>query len=135
MVRLQIVKFAQEIFPKLRYMSQQAVELAQKFDRHRACERAATEGCPVHSRVHAACDAMSSQQCAEGQSSCKWLGYGHDVGRDPVLLIRKILSGATQAALDFIEQQQRCRFLREFAREPQKLRADGINSTLALNRL
>ena len=78
---------------------------------------------------------LRGEDRAQWQSRGDRLGHGDDVGRDPVLLVSEPLAGASQAALDFIEDQERAGFLREFARGLQKLRAYGIDSAFALNRL
>src|SRR5207302_1273278 len=58
---------------------------------------------------------------------------GNDVRRDSVMLIGEIVSGAAEATLDFIHQQQRARFCRQIARQLEEFLSYGINSAFALD--
>ena len=58
------VRSAEEIVAALGHVAEQAIELAEKLNRHSARERTAAESCPVHSGLHPASDAVGREQRA-----------------------------------------------------------------------
>ena len=56
-------------------------------------------------------------------------------GLNAVMLVGEILPGASQAALNFVEDQQRSGAVAELSRGLQKFRAERTDSAFALNRL
>ena len=115
-------------------MLQQPLHLIQELDGYGAGQRSAAERGAVQAGVHAAGDAVGGENCAQRQSGGEWFGDGDDVRLEAVVLVGKPASGAAQAALDFVENQQRATALGQLARGLQKFRADRIDAALALNR-
>ncbi len=96
-----------KIFPSLANVTQHAVEYAQKLDGNRARQRPAAKGGAVHSGMHAAGDTVGREQRSQRKTGCQRFRDGDDVRLDAVMLVGEILSSPSQAALDFVQNQQR----------------------------
>src|SRR5579859_5129424 len=114
------LQFRIEVFPQLRNMWNQAVELAQEFDGHGAGQRAAAESCAVQAGMNTTGNAIGCQQRAKWQSGGERFRYRYYVGRDLVMLICKIFPGTPKSGLNFIEQQQGAGFLRQLTCQLQE---------------
>src|SRR5437762_3337966 len=89
----------------------------------------------MQSRLHRACNAVRRQQRPQRQPGGERLRDRQHVRLDPVLLIRKIVSGTPKPALNLIQQKQRAGFLSQLASGSQDLRADWIDAAVALDGL
>src|SRR5690242_14076848 len=114
-------------------MPHQFIELFQEFDCDRTRQRSATERRTVQPRLHAGGNLIGCEQGTQWQSSSQWFRNRDDIRPDSIVLIAKVLAGASQSALDFIQQQQRTRSFRQLACQRQKLMADRIDAAFALN--
>src|SRR5262249_17425419 len=109
------------------------IKLLQELDRNRASKRAATKSCAVQARMHHACYPIGGQQCSKRQSSGQRFCYGDYVGRDPIMLICKILSGTTETTLDLVDQEQCAGFCGQFAGPPKEFLAERVDPAFPLN--
>src|SRR5579872_531278 len=107
MLRLELLQLRSEVFPQLGNVRNQVIELAQKFNRDSTGQRSAPESRAMQPRMHSASNALGGKQRAQWQSSRQRFRNSYDVGLGPVMLIRKVFSGASKATLNFIKQEKR----------------------------
>jgi hypothetical protein len=124
-----------EVLADFPHMGHQAIQNSQKFDSHRARQRATSEGSAMHSGMHAAGYAIRGKDRSQRQSRSQGLGHSDDVGFYAVMLIGEIAAGAAQTALDFIEDQQSSGAIRQLPCGPQEFLAQRANSPFSLNGL
>src|SRR6267378_2354633 len=116
-------------------MRQQFLFLAQELDGNCACKWASAKCGPVQTRMHATRNPLGGKDGAKRQAASQRLGYGDHVRQHSVVLISKVASGAAEATLNLIEQDQRATFLRQARGKFEKIRIDWTNPTLSLNGL
>ncbi len=74
---------------------------------HPAGDRISAERCPVMTRLHDAFDCLAGEHRAERQSAAERFRKRDDVGNDAAVLKREQRSGASEPALDLVEDENR----------------------------
>ena len=94
----------------LRHLLQEAepADLLHHGAADRGRERVAVEGAALVAMLEAA-HVLVRDQRAERDAAAEPLAERHDVGRDAGMLEAEEFSGAADAGLDLVEDQQRCR--------------------------
>src|SRR5450631_827553 len=124
-----------KIFAESANMLQQLLLLTQKLDGNGAGQRTSTECGPVHTRMHATRNPFGGEDGAERQAARQRFGDGDHVRQHTIVLVGKMASGATEAALNLVKHKQRAALFRQARGEFEKLPIDRTNPALALNGL
>ncbi len=100
----------------------------------RAHQRVAVEGAALVAVLEAG-RLFACEQHGERHAAADALAQRHDVGLDPGMLVVKQLSGAADAGLDLVEDQQQAMILRQRTQLLQELVGGRPHAGFALNRL
>ena len=99
-------------------VGQELIENIHELERHAAGQRSAAEGGAVHAGADGVSRALVGDDHAQGDAAGQGLGGHHDVGKHDGIgeLIGEVLAHAADAALDFVEDQQRIVAIGQLAR-------------------
>ena len=114
---------------------QQRLEDIEKFEGDAAGQRSAAEGGAVHAAADGGRGAFVGGDDAQRNAAGDRLGGDHDVGQNRRVehLIGEVRSGAADAALDFVEDQQRVVPIGQLARLAHVLGGHRKNAAFALH--
>ena len=116
-------------------MRQKLVQDVHELERHAAGQRSAAERGAVHARTDGLCRAIVCDNHAQGDAAGQRLGRHHDIRQHHRVgkLIGEVLAHAADAALDFIEDQQRIVAVGQFARLADVFDGHREDAALALD--
>src|SRR2546423_9243781 len=107
----------------------------EKFQRGGADQRSAAKGSAMQAGRNASGYRFGSQDCAQRQARGERLGDQNDVRLRRKLLVAKIAAGASEAALNFVGDEQTALLHSQGARAVPESSRYGVNSALALDGL
>ena len=106
-----------KIFTDLAHVLQQLLFLAQELDGDGTGQRASAEGGSMHTRMKALATRSVVRIAPSGKPQARGLATVTMSGKHAVVLVGKVASGAAEAALNFVEHEQRAALFRQ-ARRP-----------------
>src|SRR5215469_2668853 len=137
MCLLQLLDLFEHVAARLLHMLQQLL-LFQRLDqlqRNTRRKRSSAKRGSMHAGMNTLCDLLADQQSSKRQSAGNRFGDRDQIGLNSVMLVSEPAAGASEAALDFIGDQQRVVFFRELVRSLSELFADRTYSAFALQEL